>query len=119
MVRKPKAADANPKFLTVQLFGRPETMKYEIHIENRSGAIIHYTLGDEKNKIPGQTHVRHTACTPQDIIFSIGRVTSKFEARDGASFMITGAADGTPRVDLQRPQAAASPVAIKTTKSQR
>ena len=120
-----KAADVNPKFLTVQLFGRPETLKYELHIENRSGTGIKYTLGDQKNSIADRTHVKHTSCVPNDLVFNIGRITSKFEARDGASYILTRAPDGTPRVDLQRPQATAAPgsaplpVPIKTTKSQR
>ena len=94
-----RAPDADPKFLTVQLFGRPDSFKYEFHVENRAGAPIPYVLGEKNNTVASQTSVRHTACVPHEITFDIGKVTAKFDASDGGAFVITRGADGRPRVD--------------------
>jgi hypothetical protein len=85
----------------VQLFGRPDTFKYELHIENRSGAAVPYVLGQKNNSVPDLTSIKHTACVPQDIKFDIGKVTSTFEAGDGGTFIISRGPDGRPRVERQ------------------
>ena len=121
-----KSDDADPKYLTVQLFGRPESLKYQLNIENRSGTLIHYTLGDQHATIADQTRIRHTSCVPQEISFDVGKVTSKFEARDGAVFIIARGADNALQVSLQGPTASASASTstasarpVKAVKSQR
>jgi Cysteine-rich secretory protein family len=111
-----KARDTDPKFLTVQVFGRPETLKYEVHIENRSGAGTAYVFGEAQHSIADQTHVRHTACVPLEILFDFGRITTKFAASDGGAFVITRGADGRPRVERQ---SAAVVVPAKSLKSQK
>ena len=116
-----KASDADPKYLLVQLFGRPEIFKYGVDIENRSGVTVAYSFGEKRNSITPQTRVKHTACVPQEVTFETGKVTSKFEARGGAVFMITQGADGAPRVDLERTDvsATARAPAAKGVKPQR
>ncbi len=96
-----QAPEADPKFLTVQLFGRPESFKYLIHIENRAGTAVTYVLGERPNSIPDRTHVQHTACVPQGITFDIGKVTARFDASDGGAFVITTGPDGRPHVAYQ------------------
>lgn len=109
-----KAPDADPKFLTVQLFGRPDSFKFEIHVENRSGVPVPYAFGDKRNAVPDQTHVTHTTCVPHEIVFDIGKITSKFDASSGATFVITRGTDGKPRVERQL---AATVVPTKVVKS--
>ena len=106
-----KASDADPKYLLVQMFGRPETFKYGIDIENRSGGAVAYSLGDKKGSIAPSTRVKHTACVPHELTFETGKVTSKFEARDGATFVLTRGADGALRIDLAQTAARARPAA--------
>ena len=40
-----RAPDRDPKFISVQLFGRPEALKVSFRIENRSGVTVRYRLG--------------------------------------------------------------------------
>jgi Cysteine-rich secretory protein family len=96
-----QSPEPEPKFLTVQLFGRPDTFKYELHIENRSGAAVPYVLGQKNNSVPDLTSIKHTACVPQDVKFDIGKVSSTFEASDGGTFIISRGPDGRPRVERQ------------------
>lgn len=101
-----RSADANPKFLTVQLFGRPSSFKYSIAIENTSGAAVTYLIDDQKNTIVDAMHVTHTACVPHELTFDIGKVTSKYQAHDGETFVIKRGPDGKVRVDVQHPKPA-------------
>lgn len=119
-----KTADLDPKFLTVQLFGRPGAFKYSINIENMSGTNVTYVLGNQKNTIVPSMHVTHTTCVPNELTFDIGKVTSKFETHDGETFLITRGGDGKPRVELEQikqtnPRGAASLVAAKAIKPAR
>ena len=98
-----KASDGDPKYLTVQLFGRPESSKYSIDIQNLSGATVSYTLGDQKNTINASMRVTHTACVPYDLSFDTGKVTSRFQTHNGETFLISRGADGKPRVDVEQP----------------
>jgi Cysteine-rich secretory protein family len=108
-----QSPEPDPKFLTVQLFGRPATFKYEVHIENRSGTAVTYVLGDKNSSVPDQTHVKHTSCVPQELTFDIGKVTTKFEAGDGGTFIISRGTDGRLRVDRQQAATSASAAAPK------
>jgi Cysteine-rich secretory protein family len=110
-----QAPEGEPKFLTVQLFGRPNSFKYEIQIENRSGAPVPYTLGNKRNNVPDLTQVRHTACVPQELIFDIGKITSKFEASDGGTYVINRGPDGLSRVERQQVAGIAAPAPKKVS----
>ena len=102
-----KASDRDPKFLTVQLFGRPDSMKYNVSIQNTSGTTVAYRFGETKTSISTAMSVTHTACLPADLAFDIGKVTSKFEARDGVVFSITRGQDGGLRVNQEATRQAA------------
>ncbi len=102
-----KAGDADPKYLTVQLFGRPGSYKYTIGIENISGATVSYRLDEQKNTINDAMHLTHTACVPHELTFDIGKVTSKFQVHNGDTFIIARGPDGKPHVELQQPHSAA------------
>jgi Cysteine-rich secretory protein family len=101
-----KAGDADPKYLTVQLFGRPGSYKYSIGIENISGSTVSYRLGEQKNTINDAMHLTHIACVPHELTFDIGKVTSKFQAHNGDTFIIARGSDGKPRVELQQSHSA-------------
>lgn len=100
-----KSNDPDPKFLTVQLFGRPGSMKYSIDIENTSGQPVSYILDGQTNTIAASMHVTHTSCVPNDLSFDIGKVTSKFATAPGDTFIIVRGTDAKPRVELQHKQA--------------
>lgn len=117
-----RSGDAEPKFLTVQLFGRPSSFKYSIAIENISGTTVTYMIDEQKNTIVDAMRVTHTACVPHELTFDIGKVTSKYQARDGEVFVIARGPDGKVHVDLEKPKPAAAatptaPSSIVSTKS--
>ena len=57
MVRAP---NRDPKFISVQLFGRPESLQVKFTIENRAGALVRYKLGEETASLPARTIATYT-----------------------------------------------------------
>jgi Cysteine-rich secretory protein family len=87
-----RAADSAPKFLSVQLFGRPQSLQYSFRIENKAGAPISYTLNGKPQNVATNTAVEHTECVPNTLaIPSLGRT---YTASDGTVLVIKLVSDG-------------------------
>lgn len=105
-----RAPTADPKFISVQLFGRPESLQYEFRVENRTGVTVTYTAADESHTIDPRVITTHTACTPGEITFERAgnaltgvRLESRFTARDGMLLSIVTGSDGRIRVEATPP----------------
>ena len=103
-----KAPDADPKFISVQLFGRPEALKYQFKIENNAGVMVSYTALGTKHSVDPRVIVTHSGCLPGDIVFERSgnwltgaRIESQFQARDGAVFTLTSGPDQRIRIDVK------------------
>ena len=113
--------DSAPKFISVQLFGRPESFKYEFKIENRSQQRIGYAFQGEAHILDGRTEVKTSDCLPGTVRFDLGHVTSTFDASDGTTFVIDRRADGQMQVSVERSRPIAAPAqarspAVKTAR---
>jgi hypothetical protein len=105
-----RAAGPDPKFLSVQLFGRPHRLAYEFRIRNTSPETITYTFGGQIHTIEPRFTVTHTACDPGKIQFaraaswlSAGTsIGGAFEATDKALFVLRSGAGGKVEVQEQR-----------------
>lgn len=104
-----QAADAHPKFLSVQLFGRPESLAYEFRVSNRSGEAISYSFGGQTQALEPRVTATHKACDPGEIQFeragswlSGSRLGARFEATGGALFVVKAGPDGKVGVALER-----------------
>lgn len=91
------------KYLSVQLFGRPDSLKYEFRIDNLSKATVTYAFGSQTQELKPGTAVRHTACLPGAIEVTGAKaangkpiaITGRYEARNGDHYSIRPAANGT------------------------
>lgn len=93
-----KAADAAPKYISVQLFGRPDSFKYTFKIENRADVAIQYAFKGKPVDVPTLTAITQTACTPETLAFrSIG---GSFTASDGTLYRVTRSANGKLQVEV-------------------
>jgi Cysteine-rich secretory protein family len=93
-----KSADPVPKYLSVQLFGRPESLQYTFNIENRSGASVTYQFGKSRHALVNNSVVTQTACTPGTVQFE--GVVATYAARDGSVYRLSRGAGGSLRVDV-------------------
>ena len=103
-----RAPTGDPKYISVQLFGRPENLKYQFRIENKAAVSVRYTAMGEKHSIDPRVIATHTACQPGEIVFdSAGsllskvRIEGRFVARDGVIYSLKAAPDGRVVVEVQ------------------
>ena len=98
-----RAPDQDPKFISVQLFGRPEALKVEFRIENRAGLEVRYVLGEETHTLPVRGIVTHTNCNPEQLTFDkAGAAPQRFAPRNGDRFVVRAGAGGAIAVDVER-----------------
>src|SRR5262245_29967906 len=98
-----RAPDRDPKFISVQLFGRPETLKVSFRIENRSGVTVSYRLGSRSHDLQPRAIATHADCSLQQLGFDgVPTGHSKSEPRNGDRYVLTGATTGALKVDVVR-----------------
>jgi hypothetical protein len=83
-----RAPARNPKFISVQMFARPETFKMEFRIKNEAPTAIRYTLGEETHTLPLRSIVTHTSCDPIQLTFDQIGGAQHFEPHDGDRFVV-------------------------------
>ena len=83
-----QAPHRSPKFISVQMFGRPESMKVTFSIENLAGGPVAYTLGEETETLPPRATATHSSCSPDALTFPPPvQAGARFEPRDGDRFV--------------------------------
>lgn len=98
-----RVPDRNPKFLSVQLFGRPESLKVTFSIQNQSGKAVSYTLGTEIEVLQPREMVTHTDCDARSLsIDKTGKAPARFDPRDGDRFVIRTGAGRNIEVNVER-----------------
>ncbi len=101
-----KARDQE-KYLSVQLFGRPEILKYTFNIQNDVRYPVTYKFGTETHVIKPGIVDTHTACQPASIVFEQARsmisgkaLKSTYAARHGDTYKITGSTAGNVVIEV-------------------
>lgn len=71
------------KYFAVQLFARPESLKFSFRVENAAARDVPYVLAGETITIKPRQIVTHTTCIPLDIAFEVkpGGLIAKAERR--------------------------------------
>lgn len=100
-------ARGSEKYLSVQMFGRPELLKYEFKIQNGLTESVTYSFGGDTHEIRPRNVITHVACQPDPIVFEragpplIGRaLRATYRARDGDLFTLKSSATGGVVIDL-------------------
>ncbi len=99
------APDKNPKYITVQVFGRPQSAKYTFQIANSSGTPVTYTFSGEQHDISPRMSVTHTACLPGALDFTKAgtrKVTARFEASDKTVYTLKSDPKAGLKVELAK-----------------
>ena len=101
-----QASGPHPKFLSVQLFGRPDSFKFSFKVDNRSAASVSYTVGGRDFSVEAHARITHTTCAPDEIafkragnFFSGKSLAGRFTASDGAVYTLKSDAQGAVTVD--------------------
>jgi hypothetical protein len=103
------ARSAEPKLLTVQLFGRPKSLAYAFSIANRTAKPVSYAFAGEQHELAPRTIVTHEACQPGEVHFmSSGAAKGgkgldvRYEAADKTRFVLRSGTGGGVEVEIQR-----------------
>jgi hypothetical protein len=90
-----RVPDKHPKYVSVQLFGRPQSLRYEFSVSNIAAKSVAYEFGGETHQIDAMSIATHTVCEPSPIVFrdvatSSGgkKVAARYETRDGLMFTL-------------------------------
>lgn len=113
-----RGPERDPKFISVQLFGRPDSLKYRFEIENRSGATVAYRFGENLLTVPTATRVTHTACTPSRVTFDVPSASSAYEPKDGTQFLLQRDPNGAPSLVVSEKPTATGPAKGDVNRSQ-
>lgn len=107
-----RAPDAAPKFLSVQLFGRPDSLKYSFRVENLSEVTVRYTFRGEPIDVPKRSSVTQTECVGDVLTFR--SIDGRFTPTDGAVYRLTGSGTG---LKVESVGGAINPDAVQSGKS--
>lgn len=86
-----KTADKDPKFILVQLFGRPQSLSLTFQISNSSPQAVQYRLGDKLHDIPSKMAITHQTCATSALTFfspAKKEFGGAFEASDGKTYTV-------------------------------
>ncbi len=104
-----RAPSKDPKFVTVQLFARPESMKIKFRIENHAAVAVAYTVAGESQTIEPRTIVTQETCAADQISFDragswlTGVVLgARFELKNGVQFALWPQEKGSVRIDVEQ-----------------
>jgi hypothetical protein len=118
-------APGEEKYLSVQLFGRPISQRYEFTVSNATEMPVAYTFAGRPFTVEKRRIITHTECVPGTLAFvSAGRWLSKqslsaaFGATSGANFLIEPS-EGAGSVVVREVKAAPAQVATPTAANKR
>lgn len=97
--------DKNPKFVTVQVFGRPQSEKFTFQIANTTGQPVTYTFSGETHDLRPSMSVTHTSCTPGTLDFvkaGTKKVAARFEASDQTVYTLKSDAAAGLKVEISK-----------------
>jgi hypothetical protein len=90
-----RAPDTGAKYISVQLFARPQSLQYEFQISNTMRERVGYSFAGEEHEVEPSTAITHTSCNPSAIAFtSVGqganarRLAMRYQALDGLVYKL-------------------------------
>ena len=98
-----RVPDKDPKFLAVQLLGRPEALKIKFSIQNLSATAVRYAVGSETGALPPRATVTYASCNSRPLsLEEPGGAAARFEPRLGDRFVIRAGKGQAVKVDVER-----------------
>lgn len=98
-----RANNKDPKFISVQLFGRPQSLQYEFQISNTTKQSVSYSFAGEEHEVQPSYAVTHSACNPSEISFDTfgsKRLSIRYEALDGLVYKLKPDPTSDVRVEI-------------------
>lgn len=92
-----KSPDKDPKYIAVQLFGRPQSLSIQFQVSNASSETVSYTFDGKPHALAPHMAAAMTSCVGGSLSFETAAgvaFSARYEAANGKSYMVTGGATG-------------------------
>ena len=92
-----KAPDKDPKYVAVQLFGRPQSLSIVFQVSNASGEALTYSFAGKTHDLPPHMAVTLTSCTGGALNFEKSGAkpfSARYEAANAKTYVVTGPGAG-------------------------
>ncbi len=106
------AAPGADIFASVQVFGRPESMRYSFRIENLSGASVGYAFDGRAQRLDPRTSVMYTACASALLSFDprvVRGADQPLRAEGDAVYRLRSSPGGVILLEILRDGAGSAP----------
>jgi hypothetical protein len=82
------SAANEPRYVAVQMLGRPQSMQYSFTVANRSGQPVSYSFDGKERFVRDHESVRHTVCAPSVLTITTGKSIARYEPKNGQVFTL-------------------------------
>ena len=86
-----RVPDKDPKYVMVELVGRPQSLATEFQISNATKMSLRYSLASESHSIEPGMGVKHTICQPKTLAFETAggkSLGTPLDAKDGQVYTL-------------------------------
>ena len=92
-----RAGPDDPRYIAVQMFGRPQTTRYQFKVRNEGKRTVAYEFAGKKYDLEREQYMTHKVCMPG--ILSVmtdakGKAAARYEARDGQVYTLKWESNG-------------------------
>ncbi len=88
-----------PRYIAVQEFGRPVSLRVDFRIDNLSGQTVAYRYAGRRGEAPPGGVISYTSCTGDRLSFDTG-ASQDYQPRAGQVYVLSPSPDGV-KVDVQ------------------
>ena len=100
-----KSPDKDPKYIAVQLFGRPQSMSIQFQVSNASNEAVSYSFGGKAHALAPHMAATLSSCTGGPLSFTTANSTpfaARTDASNGKTYIVSGGPAGQSlRVEIK------------------
>jgi hypothetical protein len=91
-----RAGPDDPRYIAVQLFGRPQSTRYEFKVRNEGKRTVAYEFAGKKYDLEREQYMMHKVCMPGiiSVFTDAKKAAARYEARDGQVYTLKWGEDG-------------------------
>ncbi len=98
------APDGAPKYVAVQVFGRPATLRFAFKVTNRTHLPVSYAFAGKTGRLEPGTTITQSACAAGLLVFNAPGAAGKapYPVEPGALYILQSDAAGGVQVEILR-----------------
>lgn len=101
-----KSPDKDPKYIAVQLFGRPQSMSISFQVSNTSGEPVSFSFNGKSRELSPHMAITMHACSAGPLKLEktgAKAFSARYEAADGTNYVVSGTT-GPLKVEVSKRQ---------------